>query len=103
MSCVYILLGRKPCNSGIQPDVQHSQQYYRLQLHLIGRSFYHRLLAISVFSGNNLLKPITNFLANNTYLKTFCLTTLLSTFLSTTIPSTEYTMVSSSEEEKARK
>ena len=39
---VYILLGRKPCNSGIQLDIQHSQQYHRLQLHLIGRSFYYR-------------------------------------------------------------
>ena len=103
MSRVYILLGRKPCNSGIQPDVQHSQQHHRLQLHLIGRSFHYRLLVISVLSSNNLLKPMTDFLANNTYLKTPCLTTLLSTFLSTTIPSTEYTMVSSLEEERAKK
>ena len=103
MSRVYILLGRKPCNLGIQPDVQHSQQYHCLQLHLIGRSFYHRLLTISVLSGNNLLKPMTDFLANNTYLKTPCLITLLSTSLFTTIPSTKYTMVLSSEEERARK
>ena len=103
MSRVYTLLGRKPCNSGIQPDVQHSQQHHRLQLHLIGRSFYHRLLAISVLSSNNLLKPITNFPANNTRLKTPCLTALLSTSLSTTIPSTKYTMVLFSEEERARK
>ena len=58
---------------------------------------------ISILSGNNLLKPMTDFLANNTYLKTLCLTTLLSTSLSTTIPSTEYTMVSSLKEKKARK
>ena len=74
-----------------------------MQLHLIGCSFYYRLLAISVFSGNNLLKPITDSLANNTYLKTPCLTTLLFTSLSTTIPSTKYTMVLSLEEERARK
>ena len=103
MSRVYTLLGRKPCNSGIQPVVQHSQQHYRLQLHLIGRSFHHRLLVISILSGNNLLKPMTNFLANNTYLKTPCLITLLFTSLSTTIPSTKYTMVLSSEKERARK
>ena len=70
MSRVYTLLGRKPCNSGIQLDVQHSQQYHRLQLHSIGRSFHHRLLTISILSGNNLLKPMTDFLANNIYLKT---------------------------------
>ena len=67
---------------------------------------------ISVLSNNNLLKPITDFLANNTYLKTPYLTALLSTSLfttilsttsSTTIPSTEYTMVLSSEEERAKK
>ena len=46
---------------------------------------------------------MTDFLANNTCLKTPYLTTLSSTSLSTTIPSTEYTMVSSSEEERARK
>ena len=103
MSRVYTLLGRKPCNSGIQPDVQHSQQHHRLQLHLIGRSFYHRLLIISILSGNNLLKPITDFLVNNTCLKTPCLTTLLFTSLSTTIPSTEYTMVLSLKEERAKK
>ena len=103
MLCVYILLGRKPCNSGIQPDVQHSQQHHRLQLHSIGRSFYYRLLAISILSSNNLLKPITNFLANNTCLKTPYLTTLLSTSLSTTIPFTEYIMVLSLKEEKAKK
>ena len=103
MSHIYILLGRKPCNLGIQPDVQHSQQYHRLQLHSIGRSFHYRLLIISVLSNNNLLKPITNFLANNTYLKTPCLTTLSSTSLFTTIPSTEYTIVSSLEEERAKK
>ena len=103
MSYVYILLSQKPCNLGIQLDVQHSQQHHRLQLHLIGCSFHYRLLAISILSGNNLLKPMTNFLANNTYLKTPYLTTLLSTSLSTTIPSTEYTMVSSLEEERARK
>jgi hypothetical protein len=58
---------------------------------------------ISVLNSNNLLKPITDFLANNTRLKTPYLTALSSTSLSTTIPSTEYTMVSSSEEEKAKK
>jgi hypothetical protein len=51
ISRVYTLLGRKPCNLGIQPDVQHGQQHHRLQLHSIGRSFHHRLLAISVLSG----------------------------------------------------
>jgi hypothetical protein len=61
------------------------------------------LLAISIFSNNNLLKPMTDFLANNTYLKTPCLTTLLSTSLSIIIPSTEYIMVLSLEEERARK
>ena len=61
------------------------------------------MLAISILSGNNLLKPMTDFLANNTYLKTPCLTTLLSTSLSTTIPFTEYTMVLSLEEEKVKK
>ena len=67
---------------------------------------------ISVLSGNNLLRPITYFLANNTRLKTSYLTALLSTSLSTiilstalftTILSTEYTMVLFLEEEKARK
>ena len=58
---------------------------------------------ISVFSNNNLLKPMTDFLANNTRLKTPCLITLSSTSLFTTILSTEYTMVSSLEEERARK
>ena len=72
-------------------------------MHSIGCSFYYRLLAISVLSGNNLLKPITNFLVNNICLKTPCLTTLSSTFLSTTIPSTKYTMVLSLEEERAKK
>ena len=103
MSRVYTLLGRKPCNLGIQPDVQHSQQHHRLQLHSIGRSFHYRLLMISVLSSNNLLKPMTNFLANNTHLKTPCLTTLLFTSLSTTILSIKYTMVSSLEEERAKK
>ena len=74
-----------------------------MQLHSIGRSFHHRLLTISILSGNNLLKPMTDFLANNTYLKTPYLTTLLSTSLSTTILSTEYTMVLSLEEKRARK
>ena len=46
---------------------------------------------------------MTDFLANNTYLKTFYLTTLLSTFLFMTIPSTKYTMVLFLEEERARK
>ena len=46
---------------------------------------------------------MTNFLANNTRLKTPYLTTLLSTFLSTTIPSIKYTIVSSLKEERARK
>jgi hypothetical protein len=46
---------------------------------------------------------MTDFLANNTCLKTLRLTALLSTSLSTTIPFTEYTMVLSSEEERARK
>jgi hypothetical protein len=103
MSRVYTLLGQKPCNLGIQLDVQHSQQHHRLQLHSISRSFHHRLLAISILSSNNLLKPITDFLANNTRLKTPYSTTLLSTSLSTTIPSTKYTMVSSSEKERAKK
>ena len=58
---------------------------------------------ISVFSNNNLLKPMTDFLANNTYLKTFYLTTLSSASLSTTIPSTEYTMVLSLKEKRVRK
>jgi hypothetical protein len=40
ISRVYTLLGRKPCNLGIQPDVQHGQQHHRLQLHSIGRSFH---------------------------------------------------------------
>ena len=74
-----------------------------MQLYLIGRSFYYRLLAISIFSGNNLLKPITNFLANNTYLKTSYLTALLSTSLFITILFIKYTMVLSLEEERARK
>ena len=103
MSYIYILLGRKPYNLGIQPDVQHSQQHHRLQLHSIGRSFHHRLLIISVLNSNNLLKPITDFPANNTYLKTPCSTALSFTSLSTTIPSTEYTMVSSLEEKRAKK
>ena len=97
------MLGRKPCNSGIQPDIQHSQQHHRLQLHSIGRSFHHRLLAISILSGNDLLKPMTNFLANNTHLKTLYLTTLLSTFLSTTILSIKYIIVSSLKKERAKK
>ena len=97
------MLDRKPCNLDIQPDIQHSQQHYRLQLHLIGRSFHYRLLAISVLSSNNLLKPMTNFLANNTCLKTPCLTALLSTSLFTTTPSIKYTMVSSLEEKRVRK
>ena len=97
------MLGRKPYNLDIQPDVQYSQQHHHLQLHLISRSFYYKLLIISVLNSNNLLKPITNFLANNTYLKTFYSTTLLSTSLSTTIPSIKYTMVSSLEKERARK
>ena len=46
---------------------------------------------------------MTDFLANNTCLKTPYLTALLSTSLSTTIPSTKYTMVLSSEEERAKK
>jgi hypothetical protein len=54
-----------------------------------------------------LLRPMTDFLANNTCLKALCLTALLSTplstFLSTTIPFTEYTIVLSLEEERARK
>ena len=67
---------------------------------------------ISVFSSNNLLKPITDFLANNTRLKTPYLTalpstslstTILSTALSTIILSTKYTIVLSLEEERARK
>ena len=74
-----------------------------MQLHLIGRSFYYRLLVISILSGNNLLKPMIDFLANNTCLKTPYLTALLSTSLSTTILFTEYTMVLSLEEERARK
>jgi hypothetical protein len=41
---------------------------------------------------------MTDFLANNTYLKTLYLTALLSTSLSTTIPSTKYTMVLSLKE-----
>jgi hypothetical protein len=58
---------------------------------------------ISVLNSNNLLKPITDFSANNTCLKTPCLIALSSTSLFTTIPSTEYTMVLSSEEERAKK
>ena len=46
---------------------------------------------------------MTDFLANNTCLKTPCLTALLFISLSTTILFTEYTMVSSLEEERARK
>ena len=46
---------------------------------------------------------MTNFPANSTHLKTPHLTAQLSTSSSTIIPSTEYTMVSSSEEERARK
>jgi hypothetical protein len=46
---------------------------------------------------------MTDFLANSTHLKTPCLTTLLSTSLFTTILSTKYTMVLSSEEERAKK
>jgi len=103
LSRVYTLLGRKPCNSGIQPDVQHGQQHHRLQLHSIGRSFHYRLLAISVLSGlHNLLRPMTDFPANSTRLKTPRSTALLSTSLST-IPSTKHTIVSSLEEEKVRK
>jgi hypothetical protein len=75
-----------------------------LQLHLIGRSFYYRLLIISVLSGlYNLLRPITDFLANSTRLKTPRLTALLSTSLSTITLSTKYTIVLSLEEERARK
>ena len=103
MSHIYTLLGRKPCNSGIQLNVQHSQQHHHLQLHLIGHSFHYRLLAISVLNSNNLLKPMTDFPANNTCLKTSYLTALSSTSLSTTIPFIKYTMVSSSEEERAKK
>ena len=58
---------------------------------------------ISVLSGNNLLKPMTDFPANNTYLKTPCLTALLFTSLSTIILSTKYTIVLSLEEERAKK
>ena len=65
--------------------------------------FYYRLLAISVLSSNNLLKPITDFLADNTYLKTPYLTALLFTSLFTTIPSIKYTIVLSLEEQRARK
>ena len=46
---------------------------------------------------------MTDFLANSTYLKTLYSTALLSTSLSTTIPSTEYTIVSPLEEERAKK
>ena len=72
-------------------------------MHSIGCSFYYRLLAISVLSGNNLLKPITNFLVNNICLKTPYLTALLSTSLFTTIPFTIYIMVLFLEEERAKK
>jgi hypothetical protein len=58
---------------------------------------------ISVLNNNKLLRPITDFLANSTRLKTPYLTTLLSTSLFTTILSTKYTTVLSSEEERARK
>ena len=64
--------------------------------------FYYRLLIISVFNSNNLLKPITDVLANNTYLKTPCSITLLSTSLFTTILSTKYTIVLFLEEGKAK-
>ena len=74
-----------------------------MQLHLIGYFFNYRLFVISVFSGYNLLRPITDFLVNSTRLKTSYLTALLFTSLSTTIPSTEYTTVLFLEEEKARK
>ena len=46
---------------------------------------------------------MTDFLVNNTRLKTLYLTTLLFTSLSTTIPFTEYTMVLSLKEERAKK
>jgi hypothetical protein len=74
-----------------------------LQLYLIGYFFHHRLFVISVFNSNKLLRPITDFLANSTRLKTPYLTALLFTSLFTTILSTEYTMVLSLEEERARK
>ena len=63
--------------------------------------FYYKLFAISILSSYNLLKPITDFLANSTYLKTPYLTALLSTSLYTIIPSTKYTMVLFLEEKKA--
>ena len=46
---------------------------------------------------------MTDFLANNTYLKTLYLTALLSTFLFTTTPSIKYTMVLYLEEERAKR
>jgi hypothetical protein len=46
---------------------------------------------------------MTDFLANSTCLKTPYLTALSSTSLSTTIPFTEYIMVLSLKEERARK
>jgi hypothetical protein len=58
---------------------------------------------ISVLSSNNLLRPITDFLANSTRLKTPYLTALSSTSLFTTIPSTKYTMVLFLKEERAKK
>jgi hypothetical protein len=58
---------------------------------------------ISFFNSYNLLKPMTNFLANSTHLKTPYLTALLSTSLSITIPSTKYTMALSLEEKRAKK
>jgi hypothetical protein len=58
---------------------------------------------ISVFSNNKLLRPMTDFPANSICLKTPYLTALSSTSLSTTIPSTKYTMVLSSKEERAKK
>ena len=110
ISRVHTLLGRKPnLQHRIQLDIQHGQQHHRLQLHSIGRSFHLRLLAISVLNSlYNLLRPMTDFSANNTCLKTPRLTTLCSTTLSftsssTIIPSTKYTIVSSLEEKRARK
>ena len=62
---------------------------------------------ISVLNSYNLLRPMTNFLANSTHLKALYLTALLSTFLSTSLSTiilfTEYTIVLSLEEERAKK
>ena len=58
---------------------------------------------MSVFSGYNLLRPITAFLANSTRLKTPYLTFLSSTSLFTIILFAKYIIVLFLEKEKAKK